>query len=41
MLVDTNTRDTVTEIFGHKVAAPIGLTFQKKKFELKRFVDIK
>ena len=24
MLVDTNTRDTSTEIFGHKVSAPIG-----------------
>jgi isopentenyl diphosphate isomerase/L-lactate dehydrogenase-like FMN-dependent dehydrogenase len=24
MLVDTNKRDTTTEIFGHKVAAPIG-----------------
>jgi isopentenyl diphosphate isomerase/L-lactate dehydrogenase-like FMN-dependent dehydrogenase len=24
MLVDTNTRDTATEIWGHKVAAPIG-----------------
>lgn len=24
MLVDTNTRDTATEIFGHKVSAPIG-----------------
>ena len=24
MLVDTNERDTATEIFGHKVAAPIG-----------------
>src|ERR1700744_5525317 len=24
MLVDTNTRDTKTEIFGHKVSAPIG-----------------
>jgi isopentenyl diphosphate isomerase/L-lactate dehydrogenase-like FMN-dependent dehydrogenase len=24
MLVDTNTRDTATEIFGHKVPAPIG-----------------
>ena len=24
MLVDTNRRDTATEIWGHKVAAPIG-----------------
>jgi isopentenyl diphosphate isomerase/L-lactate dehydrogenase-like FMN-dependent dehydrogenase len=24
MLVDTNTRDTKTTIFGHKVSAPIG-----------------
>jgi len=27
MLIDTNTRDTVTEIFGHKVAAPIGMFY--------------